>query len=121
MTINRYESNGRMSKVVEHNGVIYLCGQTCYEPGKEVRDVKGQTQVCLDKIDALLHEYGSSKKDILNVTIYLKDCVGMFKDMNEVYDAWVEKGHEPARACVEGKLAVEEVYVEFTVVAAKSE
>ena len=41
-----------------------------------------------------------------------------FADMNAVYDAWVAKGHEPARACVEAKMARENLLVEMSVVAA---
>ena len=39
-----------------------------------------------------------------NDTIYLRDMVH-FKATNEVSDAWVDDGFEPARACVEGKMA----------------
>lgn len=41
-----------------------------------------------------------------------------FADMNSVYDAWVVDGHEPARACVEAKMAREQLLVEMSVVAA---
>ena len=41
-----------------------------------------------------------------------------FADMNAVYDAWVVKGCEPARACVEAKMARENLLVEMSVVAA---
>ncbi|MGL6104941.1 Rid family hydrolase, partial [Romboutsia sp.] len=41
-----------------------------------------------------------------------------FADMNSVWDAWVAKGHEPARACVEARLARECLLVEMTVTAA---
>ena len=38
--------------------------------------------------------------------------------MNSVYDAWTVDGHEPARACVEAKMAREQLLVEMSVVAA---
>ena len=41
-----------------------------------------------------------------------------FKDMNSVWDAWVEKGFAPARACVEAKMAREALLVEISIVAA---
>ena len=49
--------------------------------------------------------------------VYVKDMKD-FADMNAVYDAWVAKGHEPARACVEAKMARENLLVEMSVVAA---
>lgn len=33
--------------------------------------------------------------------------------MNSVWDAWVESGFEPARACVEARLARENLLVEM--------
>ncbi|ABR49249.1 Endoribonuclease L-PSP [Alkaliphilus metalliredigens QYMF] len=114
MEIKRYEGTGRMSRAVVHNETIYLCGQTC---GDSDKDIKGQTKVVLEKVEALLNQYGSDKHHILTVTIYLKE-ISMFQDMNEVWDAWVENGFEPARACVEAKMAREDILVELSVVAA---
>ena len=115
MEIKRYEGTGRMSKAVVHNGTIYLCGQTA---GSDVFDVKEQTAAVLLKIEDLLNKYGSDKNQILSATIYLKE-ISLFKDMNEVWDAWVENGHEPARACVEAKMAAENILVEISIVAAE--
>lgn len=112
MQINRYENNGRMSRAVVHNNTIYLCGQTHAEG-----DVKEQTAAILAKIEDLLNKYGSDKMHILSVTIYLRD-IKDFADMNTVWDAWVAKGFEPARACVEARLARECLLVEMSVTAA---
>ncbi|MCC5912710.1 MAG: RidA family protein [Clostridiaceae bacterium] len=114
MEIKRYEGTGRMSRAVVHNGTVYLCGQTC---GDADKDVKKQTKVVLEKVEELLNKYGSDKNHILTTTIYLKD-ISMFQDMNEVWDAWVENGFEPARACVEARMAREDILVELSVVAA---
>ena len=112
MAIQRYEGNGRMSKAVVFNNTIYLCGQTCDEGG-----IKEQTAAVLAKVEDLLNKYGSDKENILSITIYVKDMKD-FADMNAVYDAWVVKGCEPARACVEAKMARENLLVEMSVVAA---
>lgn len=114
MEIKRYEGTGRMSRVVVHNKTIYLCGQTCSEP---IKNIKEQTKVVLDKIEDLLNKYGSDKHQILSTTIYIKD-MSLFQDMNEIWDSWVDKGFEPARACVEAKMAREEILVEMSVIAA---
>ncbi|TCO72650.1 RidA family protein [Marinisporobacter balticus] len=114
MGIKRFEGTGRMSRAVVHNGTVYLCGQTCSD---EDKDIKEQTKVVLEKIEALLDQYGSDKQHILSTTIYIKD-MALFQNMNEVWDAWVENGFEPARACVEAKMAREEILIEMSVVAA---
>lgn len=114
MEIKRFEGTGRMSRVVEHNNTIYLCGQT---HGQKDADVKEQTRVCLEKVEKLLKAYGSDKRHILSTTIYLSD-IALFQEMNSVWDAWVEDGFEPARACVEAKMAREDILVELSVIAA---
>ena len=79
--------------------------------------VANQTQQCLDKVDALLAEVGSSKEKVLQTTIWLADMAD-FDEMNAVWDAWVAEGHAPARACGEAKLAKPGFTVEILVIAA---
>lgn len=114
MEIKRMESTGRMSRIVIHNNTVYLCGQTC---GDSDKNMKEQTAVVLQKIEDLLAQAGSSKEKILSTTIYIKD-MAMFAEMNEVWDAWVSQENQPARACVEAKMAREEILLEMSVVAA---
>jgi enamine deaminase RidA (YjgF/YER057c/UK114 family) len=110
--IERIEIGRRMSKIVKHNGVAYLCGQV--GDGKSVAD---QTRDCLTRIEALLEKAGSSRKGILQAIIWLADMKD-FAEMNEVWDAWVPEGHAPARACGEAKLARPDLKVEIIVTAA---
>jgi len=109
MEIKRFEGTGRMSKVVEHNNTLYLSGLT-----NDEGDMKEQTAA----VEAILNQYGSDKNHILSATIYVKD-MALFADMNSVWDAWVENGNEPARACVEANMARENLLVEISIVAAK--
>ena len=71
----------------------------------------------LEKIDQLLESVGSTRKDILSTTIYIKTMED-FKSMNEVWDSWVIEGCAPARACVQASMAREEILVEMSVIAA---
>ncbi|MEP1354841.1 MAG: RidA family protein [Tateyamaria sp.] len=112
--IERIDTGTRSSKIVKHNGVAYLTGQVA-----EGETIQEQVQACLDKIDALLAEAGSSRQDMLRVTIWLADMKD-FNGLNEVWNAWVPAGHAPARACGEAKLARPELKVEFIVDAAYS-
>lgn len=114
MTIERIESTERMSRIVKHNGTVYLCGQTA---GEAEWDITEQTQRCLDKIDNLLEKAGSSRNQLLSVTIYVRDMKD-FAAMNAVWDAWVADCEKPARACVEARMARPQILVEFTVTAA---
>lgn len=115
MTITRLETKQRMSRIVKHNGTIYLCGQVAADATKDITE---QTQTMLDKVDALLLQAGSSREHILSATIYVKD-MSYFSEMNAVWDAWVPQGHAPARACVAAKMARDTLLVEISVVAAE--
>jgi len=114
--IERQQTKQRMSRVVKHNGTIYLCGQVCADA---TQDITEQTQTMLDKVDQLLIESGSSREHILSATIYVKDMALHFAAMNAVWDAWVPEGYAPARACVEASMAREALLVEISVIAAE--
>ena len=113
--IERIETKQRMSRIVKHNGTIYLCGQVCKDAEQGIKE---QTQTMLEKVDELLEQAGSDREHILSATIYLKD-MQHFADMNEVWDAWVPQGHAPARACVTANMAREALLVEISVIAAE--
>lgn len=113
--ITRKHIGQRMSQIVTHGDTVYLAGQV----GTAGASVAQQTQDCLDKVEALLAEAGSSKSHILQTVIWLADMKD-FDEMNAIWDAWVPEGHAPVRACGEAKLAREDLVVEFIVTAAKS-
>jgi len=115
MTIERQEIKQRMSRIVKHNGTIYLCGQVAADASKDIAE---QTQTMLAKVEALLEQAGSSKKHILSATIYLKTMAD-FSVMNSVWDAWIPEGFAPARACVQAAMARDVLLVEISVVAAE--
>ncbi|MEI6859878.1 MAG: RidA family protein [Shewanella sp.] len=115
MAIERLETGSRMSRIVKHNGTIYLCGQVCKDASEGITK---QTSSMLEKVDALLELAGSDSKHVLSATIYIKD-MQYFTEMNAVWDAWIPEGYAPARACVEAKMARDVLLVEISVVAAE--
>ncbi|MBA6335862.1 MULTISPECIES: RidA family protein [unclassified Colwellia] len=115
MTIIRQETKTRMSRIVKHNGVIYLCGQVCKDASQGIEE---QTRSMLDKVDELLEQAGSDNKHILSATIYIKD-MNDFSKMNEIWDNWIPQGFAPARACVKASMARNELLIEISVIAAE--
>lgn len=113
MSIQRLQTNNRMSQAVVANGFVFLAGQVASDTSE---NVAGQTTQILAKIDALLAEVGSDKSKIVQATIWLSDHK-TFAEMNTVWDAWVPEGHAPARACVESALAFPPYTVEIGVIA----
>jgi len=113
--IERIEISTRMSRIVKHNGTIYLCGQVCEDA---TQGIKEQTITMLDKVDNLLQQAGSDRQHILSATLYIKS-MEYFAEMNAVWDSWVTEGFAPARACVEASMARDELLVEISVIAAE--
>jgi enamine deaminase RidA (YjgF/YER057c/UK114 family) len=111
--IERLETGARMSRIVKHNGTIYLCGQVCKDA---TQGIKEQTETMLEKVEALLEQAGSDKEHMLSATLYIKDMKD-FSEMNAVWDSWVPEGHAPARACVEASMARDVLLVEISVIA----
>ena len=114
-TIDRQETSARMSKIVTHGDVIYLCGQVA-DNGEE--PIGPQTENMLAKVDTLLAQAGSGREHILSATLYIRDMKD-FAGMNKVWDEWVPNGCAPARACVEARMARPDLLVEISVIAAK--
>ena len=114
MTIDRINSNDRLSAAATFEALVFLSGQV----PTQSEDITAQTQEVLSKIDALLAETGSDKDHILNATIYLQDIQRDFAAMNAVWDAWVVPGQTPARATVQAKLNDPKMKIEIMVVAA---
>ncbi len=112
--IERLHTTARMSRIVKHNGIVYLCGQV-----GSGDDVATQTQDCLSRIDGLLAEAGSSREHILQAIIWLRDMAD-FDAMNAVWDAWVPEGHAPARACGEARMASDGLKVEIIITAVEA-
>ncbi|MCL4160602.1 UNVERIFIED_CONTAM: hypothetical protein GTU68_053068 [Idotea baltica] len=112
MSISRSGTNDRSSKIVSHGGVVYLSGQV--GDGESLAE---QAHDCLGRVDTLLREAGSSRKQMLQANIWLSD-INYFAEFNEIWNEWVPTGYAPARACGEVKLAREILKVEVIVTAA---
>lgn len=114
MSIERLNSNQRMSQVVIHANTVYLAGQVA--SGESVAE---QTRGILQQVDQLLESAGSDKNHLLSATIWLCS-MDDFAEMNVEWDAWIDNSNPPARACVESpRLATNEFRVEIMVIAAK--
>jgi len=101
MQIKRYESTGRLSKVVVANGVAFLSGLTAKDRSGGVRE---QTADVLAQIDTYLDLAGTAKSKLLKVNIWLRD-LSDFAEMNAAWDAWIDPEEAPARATVQSSLA----------------
>jgi enamine deaminase RidA (YjgF/YER057c/UK114 family) len=113
MSIKRIAVGPRLSGAVVHGNTVYVAGTVSGDDPT----AKGQTQAILRRIDELLAEAGSHKSKLLSATIYIAN-MAYYAEMNEAWDAWVDKTNTPARATVETKLAAPKYLVEIAAIAA---
>ncbi|MGF6872685.1 RidA family protein [Paraburkholderia sp. MM5477-R1] len=109
--IIRQGNTGRLSKALVANGFAFLSGLTARDTTRGVRE---QTADVLAQIDSYLQPVGTDKSRIAVANIWLRD-VRTFDEMNEAWEAWVDKECPPARATVESRLAGEDIFVEIQV------
>lgn len=111
--ITRIDANHRRARASIAGDLIFLTGQCADDKSAGIRQ---QTREALAKIDALLAQCGSDKTRISSATIWLQDMAD-YDGMNEVWDAWVAKGHEPCRACAKVELFDPQYRIEVIVTA----
>ena len=114
MTIQRHNIGKRLSEIVVHNGTVYLAGEV---PDDTSKDVTGQTEEVLAKIEKLLKQVGTDKSRLISAQIFLRDMAD-FAGMNAAWERWVAPGCTPARATIEAKLANADYRVEIMAIAA---
>jgi enamine deaminase RidA (YjgF/YER057c/UK114 family) len=97
--IQRIGDSPRWSDVVIHAGVA----QWVEVANDITQDAHSQIRQILSQIDATLDQIGSSRNHLLQILIYLAD-LNDAPILNELWDAWVPRGHAPIRACVQAGL-----------------
>jgi enamine deaminase RidA (YjgF/YER057c/UK114 family) len=114
MTIRSLAEEGRLSGAVVHGGLVYLAGQVADDSSL---DAEGQTADILAQIDALLAEAGTSKRNLLSVTVVLADIADA-PAMNRAWDRWLDPAAKPARMTIQAALVDPAWKVEITGIAA---
>lgn len=119
MSINRYGEDSApgltISRVVEHNGTVYVRGHT---PRTLDAPFKDQVLEVLNGIDEALKMAGTDRTKLLQVQCFLKD-IRTFPEMNEVWDKWIDKSELPCRTTVQATMASPGILVEMNAIAAK--
>jgi len=113
--VKRLHVGPRLSETAIHNGVVYLAGQIAEDTSL---GMAGQTREVLGHVDRLLGEAHSDKTLILSATIVVTD-IGLYSEMNRIWDDWVVPGQTPPRATIEARLARPGCLVEMKIIAAQ--
>lgn len=93
---------GPYSQAVKVNGTLYVSGQIPLNPqtGDLVLDsIENATHRVMQNIQALVEEAGMQMKDVVKMSIFIKD-MGQFSQINNVYAQYFT-GDFPARETVQ--------------------
>ena len=110
---------GPYSQAVKSNGFVFVSGQIALDPltgefaGKDVRQ---QTERVLENLKVILEASGSSLKNVVKTTVFLKD-MNDFPAMNEAYGKYFS-ANPPARSTVQAARLPKDALVEIDVIAA---
>lgn len=118
-TENAPKAIGPYSQGILWNDLIFASGQIPVNPAtSEIPNgIKEQTTQVLKNVSAILESEGSSIKNVIKTTVFIKD-MNDFVQMNEVYESFFQKPF-PARSTVEVARLPKDVLVEIEVIAHK--
>ncbi|MCK5170660.1 MAG: RidA family protein [Bacteroidales bacterium] len=93
-------SNGHYSQCILHNGILYLSGQLPIDPNtKAIPDtIEEQADLALQNVEIILNAAGSSKKQVLQMRVYISD-ISLWGKVNERYSMFFED-HKPVRTII---------------------
>jgi len=93
------------SQGVKAGPLVFTAGQAALdENGKLVgpNDIRAQTEQTLKNVRGVLKNLGASMKDVVKVTIWIKDYDD-YAEMNEIYTQFFD-APRPPRSCVQSNM-----------------
>lgn len=114
-TIERHGKLDFMHRVVAHGDTLYLGGVVADDVDA---DMRRQTEQALANLEAVLRSVGSDRTKVLSATIHLTD-LSRKAEVNEVWNAWFDPEHMPARAAIGAADLGPGVLLEIVAVAAR--
>ncbi len=112
------EAIGPYSQAIKVGDLIYTSGQIPIDPatGQVVQGgIEAQTKQVLENINAILVNAGSSFKNVIKSTVFVKD-MNDFTAINNIYGQYFKEPY-PARSLVEVARLPKDVLIEIEVIA----
>lgn len=112
---------GPYSQAVRFGNLLLVSGQIAINPATgqfEGGDVKSQTKLVMENLNAILSEEGISFAEVLKCSIFIKD-MNDFPVINEIYGSYF-KNEPPARETVEVARLPKDALVEISLIAGVS-
>ena len=118
LTVRGPKPIGPYSQAIKSNGFVFVSGQIALDPvsgefaGKDVRQ---QTERVLENLKVILEASGSSLKNVVKTTVFLRD-MNDFPAMNEAYGKYFS-ANPPARSTVQAARLPKDALVEIDAIA----
>ncbi|HOV27922.1 MAG TPA: RidA family protein [Pseudobacteroides sp.] len=112
------EAIGPYSQAIKAGNLLYTSGQIPIDPatGQIVQGgIEAQTKQVLENINAILVNAGSSFKNVIKTTVFVKD-MNDFTTINNIYGQYFKDPY-PARSLVEVARLPKDVLIEIEVIA----
>ena len=113
------KSASPLSRAIRVGDLVFVSGTPAGPnpaTGKLDPDIRAQVRNCLETIQVILLEAGTSLSNVVSITTYLKDP-SLFADYNEEYRKFFPTD-PPTRTTVQAELMRPEMLVEITSIAA---
>jgi len=116
-TPNAPQPLGPYSQGVKAGNLLFVAGQGAADPktGQMAEGIETQTRQTLANIKGIVEASGFSMRDVVKVSIFLKN-MDDFKKANEVYKTFFPED-PPARTTVEAKLPAQGMLIEIEAIA----
>lgn len=105
---------------VSGGALVFISGQLAFDENMNLvgkGDMKAQTEQVLANIDKVLRASGGTPKDIVRVTVYVRD-ISRFREIHDARLAYFDADHLPASTMVEiTKFVHEDALIEIDAVA----
>lgn len=102
--------------------LLFVSGQIAIDPATNelvLDDIEAETHRVMKNLQAILAASGSSLKQVLKATVFVKD-INMFSRINAVYGQYFQPEFAPARELVQVSELPKFVNVEISVIATRS-
>jgi reactive intermediate/imine deaminase len=99
--VGNLKSNGHYALATIHQDTVYVSGQFSFDPEtreKKFGPIEEETLQALENVATILEVAGSSKEQILRMTLYIPD-VKLWDKVDAVYKEFFGE-HKPARTVV---------------------
>lgn len=111
-TVNAPPPAGSYSQAIEHNGLVYISGQTGRWPdGRRAthEPFEQQAELAIANVQAIAQAAGTDLSNALQVTVYLKDP-SKSQAFDAIYKEYVTEPF-PSRAIVQSSLTVSDIEI----------